>query len=117
MAIACALATSVWGLTAYAVTILMFGYIVPVYTILVIVGWILFPLYVMLFRHAFITGIFIEVLALSYVTITPTLFGTYGWYIFERGLLDFTFIVFYLICVAFMYFAYKSYKEILVKTQ
>ena len=106
-----------WGLTAYAVAIAMFGFVVPVYTVLNIVGWMLLPFYIMLLRHAFIAGIFVDVLAMSYVAITPTLFGTYEWYFFERGLLDFTYIVFYFVGLAFIYFAYKSYKELLANTQ
>jgi hypothetical protein len=105
-----------WGFTAHAVAI-MFGIIIPVYTVLVIVGWILFPLYILLYRHAFVVGIFIAVLSMSYLMITPTLLAGTEWYLLERGLYDFTYVVFYIIGIAFIYFAYKSYKELLAKTQ
>lgn len=116
IAIAFGLALSMWGLTAHAVAI-MSGTIIPVYTILVIVVWILFPLYVMLFRHGFIAGIFIVALSMSYLIITPTLSHSGEWYLFERGLYDFTYVVFYMVGIAFIYFAYKSYKELLAKAQ
>jgi hypothetical protein len=116
MAIAFGLALSMWGLTAYTVEI-MFQPVVPVYTVLLIVSWILSLLYIMLFRQAFIAGIFTATLAMCYLLITPALFDTNEWYLFERGLYDFTYVVFYIIGIAFIYFAYKSYKELLAKAQ
>jgi hypothetical protein len=116
LAIAFGLATSMWGFTAHAVSA-MSGIIIPVYSILVVIVWVLFPFYVMLYRHAFVAGIFIVVLSMCYLMVTPTLLGSPEWYIFERGLYDFTYVVIYIIGIAFIYFAYKSYKELLAKVQ
>ena len=111
MAIACAFALSMWGLTAHAVA-RMQGVIVPLYTVLVIVLWILVPLYILLIRHAFIVGIFAIALVMCYLAILPTVMDIIEWYTFARGLMDFTYIVCYIIGFAFIYFAYKSYKEL-----
>jgi hypothetical protein len=116
LAIAFGLAISMWGLTAHAVAV-MSGIIIPVYSVIVLIVWILFPLYVMLYRHAFVVGIFIAVLSMCYLMITPILLGSVKWYLFERGLYDFTYVVFYVIGIAFIYYAYKSYKELLEKPQ
>ena len=115
MAIACAFALSMWGLTAHAVS-RMQGVIVPLYTVLVIVVWILVPLYIMLIRHAFIAGIFTIVLVMCYLAILPTVMHAIEWYTFARGLMDFTYIIIYIIGFAFIYFAYKSYRELLSGT-
>jgi len=115
MAIACALALSMWGLTAHAVA-RMQGVIVIEYTVLVIVLWILVPLYIILIRRAFIAGIFTIALIMCYLAILPTLLDIIRWYTFARGLMDLTYIVFYLIGFAFIYFAYKSYRELLSGT-
>ena len=116
MAIGLAFAGSMWTLTAHAAA-MMLGVSASIYVIFILVGWILIPFYIRLVRQAFIVGIFLWAIGLSYLVVTPSLLGTAGWYNFERGLYDFTYVVFYIIGIAFIYFAYKSYKELLAKAQ
>ena len=116
LAIAFGLAISTWGFTAHAVAVTS-GIIIPVYSVIVLILWILFPLYLKLYRHAFVVGIFVAILSMCYLMVTPTLLGSVEWYLLERGLYDFTYVVFYIIGIAFIYFAYNSYKELLAKTQ
>lgn len=116
MAIACAFAGSTWALTAHAAAI-MLGISAPIYVIFILISWILMPLYIRLVRQAFIVGIFLTAIGLAYLLVTPSLFGTAPWYNFKRGLYDFTYVVFYIIGIALIYFAYKSYKELLTKAQ
>jgi hypothetical protein len=67
MAIACWFASAMWGLTAHAIG-RMLGLTHPVYTLLVVIIWVLFPLYIRLIRHSFIIGIFILVISMSYLS-------------------------------------------------
>jgi len=110
-AIACLLAIIVWGLTAQGVAISR-GISHPVYIILIIIGWILLPLYIKLIRYAFIIGIFVVATAMSYILFLTSLLGTAPWFTFSRGLYDFTYIVFLMISIAAIYFFYKSWKEL-----
>lgn len=110
-AIACLLAIIVWGLTAQGVAISR-GISHPVYIILIIIGWILLPLYIKLIRYAFIIGIFVVATAMSYILFLTSLLGTAPWFTFSRGLYDFTYIVFFMISIAAIYFFYKSWKEL-----
>jgi hypothetical protein len=113
-AIACGFAGAVWGLTAHAVA-RMFGLSHPVYTILVVLIWILLPFYIKLVRHAFIVGIFISAVSMCYLLFLTSILGTAAWFTFSRGLYDFTYVLWYLILIAGIYFAYKSWKELLKK--
>lgn len=110
-AIACLLATNLWALAAHG-TGWMIGQTHPIYSILIAIGWILLPFYIMLKRHAFIAGIFFTVLAMSYLPITPGLLGTMSWYTFTDPLLHSSFIVWYLVAISGVYFAYKSWREL-----
>jgi len=111
MAIACLFASSIWGLTAQAVAI-MLGTLQPVYTLGIIVLWILLIFYIKSIRQAFPFGIFFLAIVICYLVIIPSLFGRTAWYMFTRGLFDFTYAVFYLISIAGIYFSYKSWKEL-----
>jgi len=114
MAIACILATVMWGLTAYAVAI-MFGTSSPLYAVFVIIGWMIALSYILLISHVFIAGIFWLACSMLYLLITPSILGTSEWYLLERGLFDFTYVIVYLISFAGIYFSYKSWKELLKK--
>ena len=114
MAIGFAFAGSTWALTAHAAA-MMLGISASFYVILIIILWILIPLYIKLVRQAFIVGIFLTAIGLSYLLVTPSFYGTAAWYYFERVLYDFTYVVFYLIGLTGIYFNYKSWKELLTK--
>jgi hypothetical protein len=103
-----------WATTAHGVG-WMLNQTTPIYSILIIISWILLPLYVKLIRQAFIAGIFISVLGMSYLPITPSLLGTVAWYTFSRGLVDFTYLIWYANAFLGIYFSYKSWKELLTK--
>lgn len=111
LAIACWFASAMWGLTAHAVG-RMLGLTHPVYTILVILIWVLFPLYIKLIRHSFIVGIFILAVSMGYLGFLTSLLGTAAWFRFSRGLYDFTYALWYLISIACIYFSYKSWREL-----
>ena len=110
-AIACWSAGIMWAITAHAVG-WMLNQTTLVYTILIIISWILLPLYIKLIRQAFIAGIFISVLAMSYLPVTPTLLGTAEWYTFSRGFVDITYLIWYANALLGIYFSYKSWKEL-----
>ena len=103
-----------WSLTAHAAA-MMLGVSAPIYVIFILAGWILIPLYIKLVRQAFIVGIFLIAVGLSYLLVTPILYGTAAWYDFRRGLYDFTYVVTYLIGLAGIYFNYESWKELLAR--
>ena len=110
-AIATLLASVIWGLTAHGVG-LMLDQTHSIYAVLIAIGWILLPFYVKLVRRAFIVGIYVWIIALCYLAITPSLLRTTLWYAFTEPLYHFTFVVFYLISLVGIYFSYKSYKEL-----
>lgn len=83
-----------------------------VYSIIIIAAWILLPLYVKLVKQAFIGGIFISVLVMSYLPVTPILLGTAPWFTFSRGLVDLTYIIYYVIALLSVYFCFKSWREL-----
>jgi hypothetical protein len=110
-AIACWSAILMWGLTAHGVG-WMLNQTTVVYSIILIISWGLLPLYVKLVRQAFIAGIFINVLVMCYLPIVPSALGTVAWYNFPRGLVDFTYVVYYVIALLCIYFSYRSWKEL-----
>ena len=110
-AIACLLASAFWGLTAHAVA-RMFGLEHWVYSILVVVLWLLIPFYIKVIKPAFIVGIFFLAISLCYLAFLTSLLGTAAWFRFSRGLYDFTYALWYLISIACIYFSYKSWKEL-----
>lgn len=111
-AIACLLASALWGLTAMGVNI-MTGILSAsantTYSILVIIAWILIPLYVKLIKPVFIVGIIINIIVLIGVAASP---AATPWYTFPNPVYDFSYIVFYLIMLAGIYYSYKTYKEL-----
>jgi hypothetical protein len=111
MAITCCFASAMWGLTAHAVA-RMLGLEHWIYSILVILLWILVPFYIRLIRNSFIVGIFILAISMSYLGFLTSLLGTADWFLFARGLYDFTYALWYLISIVCIYFSYKSWREL-----
>jgi len=110
-AIACTTANLMWGLTVHGVG-LMLNKTTWVYSIIIIIGWVLLALYVKLVRQAFIAGIFISVLVMCYLPVTPILLGTAPWFTFSRGIVDLTYVIYYIIALIGINFYYRSWKEL-----
>lgn len=111
-AIATLLAVALWGLTALGVAIRLEAQTatgLTVFSILIIIAWILVPLYVWRVRWAYIVGILTGVTAMGGLLAMP---GTPAWYSFTHPVYHFSYIVFYLLMLASIYFAYKSYQEL-----
>jgi hypothetical protein len=111
-AIATLLASALWGLTATGVNVMtaITGTSTNMsYGILVTIAWILVPLYAKLVRPAFIVGIILNIIAMIGVAASP---AATPWYAFANPVYNFSFIVWYLIMLAAIYFSYKSYQEL-----
>jgi hypothetical protein len=111
-AIAAVLASSLWALTALGASIMVgrqTGAALTVFAILTVIAWILVPLYAKRVRWAYVVGIVIIIIALVGLLAMP---GTPPWYIFSDPVYNFSFVVFYLVMLAGIYFSYKSYKEV-----
>ena len=111
-AIATLLAAATWGLTGIGVGILSGRQTESALTVLgimVIIAWILVPLYIKLVKPAFIVGIILIITSLIGLTASP---GTPAWYTFYSPVYNFSFVVFYLIQLSGIYFSYKSYQEL-----
>jgi hypothetical protein len=100
-----------WGVTVHGVG-WMLNQTTWVYSIIIIASWLLLPLYVKLVRQAFIVGIFISVLVMCYLPVTPILLGTAEWFRFSRGIVDITYVLYYVIALIGIYFTYKSWIEL-----
>ena len=111
-AIATLLAAALWGLTTVGVNIMagiVTGSSNMSYAVIVIIVWILVPLYVKLVRPAFIVGIILSIIGMIGVAASP---AATPWYAFVNPVYNFSFIVWYLIMLAGIYFSYKSYMEL-----
>ena len=111
-AIATLLAGSLWGLTATGAVLIIGAQTataLTVFAILQAIAWILVPLYIKRIRWAYIVGIVVVVIALVGLLAMP---GTPPWYAFTAPVYDFSFVVFYLVILAAIYFSYKSYQEL-----
>ena len=111
-AIATLLAAAMFGLTTTGVNIMneiVTSSTAMTYGVLVIIAWILVPLYAKLVRPAFIVGIILNIIAMIGVAASPS---ATPWYTFINPVYNFSFIVWYLIMLAGIYFSYKSYKEL-----
>lgn len=111
-AIACLLASALWGLTATGVNIMtaiMSTSANTAYSILVLIAWILVPLYIKLVKPAFIVGIILSIISLIGIVVSP---ATTPWYAFTQPVYNFSFIAFYLIMLAGIYYSYKTYREL-----
>lgn len=111
-AIAATLACALYGLTAIGAASIMAtqtATALTVFAILTAIAWILVPLYIKRVRWAYIVGIVAAVIALVGLLAMP---GTPPWYVFTAPVYDFSFVVFYLLALAAIYFSYKSYQEL-----
>jgi len=111
-AIACLLASALWGLTATGVNMMTANISSSAnmsYVILVTIAWILVPLYAKLVRPAFIVGVILNIIAMIGVAASP---AATPWYAFTNPVYNFSFIAWYLIMLAGAYFSYKSYQEL-----
>lgn len=111
-AIAALLASALWSLAAIGtavVTAELSPTALIVFGIMIIISWILVPLYVKLVKPAFLVGMVVIVSALIGILVMP---GTPAWYSFTNPLFDFSFIVFYIIMLGGLYYSYKTYKEL-----
>jgi hypothetical protein len=116
MAIALLIAIALHGLAGIG-ALMTPGYFRPVtssdltfFSILLIICWILIPLYIKLVRTAFIGGIILLVIVIVAITAAP-LYPR--WYTFSSPVIDLSdFIGFYLFGLALIYFSYKTYQEL-----
>ena len=101
-----------WGIVNLGVVIVYLDEALPtvmIMGIMLIISWILVPLYAKLIRGSFIIGIIINVLALVAITADP---GTPPWYTFSCIICGFEHLAAYLIALACIYFSYRSFKEL-----
>ena len=111
-ALATVLATSLWALTALGAAIAggrQTASALTVFAILTAIAWILVPLYAKRIKWGYIVGIIVIITALVGLLAMP---GTPPWYAFTAPVYNFSFVVFYLVMLAGIYFSYKSYKEL-----
>jgi len=111
-AIATVLASAFWALTALGVAIMVgrqTATALTVFAILTVIAWIVVPLYAKRVRWAYIVGIIVIIIALVGLLAMP---GTPPWYMFADPVYNFSFVVFYLVMLAGIYFSYKSYREL-----
>jgi hypothetical protein len=111
-AIACGLAGALSGLIFLGTDIMvgeLSGSNLVVFGVLVLIAWILLPLYIKRVRPAFVLGIVAWVIALVGIAAAP---GTPPWYAFPSPVYDFAVVVFYLVALAGIYFSYACYREL-----
>jgi len=114
-AIATLLSGALWGLTTIGVAIDVVGLewaSLMVFAGLVLVIWMLIPLYVKRIKPAFIAGIVVMFIILT-VSSPAFLRPLYTFVPLPAvSVYDISFGVFDLVGLAFIYFSYKSYKEL-----
>jgi len=115
-AIATLLAVLLWALTALGaemgwcligrqpVSMLAWG-LIPYY----VIAWLLLPLYIRKVKWSFLVGIAFVLIAMIGISAVP---GPLPWYTFVTPLYSVSYVVFYLIGLALIYFSYQSYKEL-----
>ena len=111
-AIATILASSVWAVIALgsAITIgRQTASALTVFGILTVIAWILVPLYMKRVRPAYIVGIIVIIIALVGLLAMP---GSPPWYTFTDPVYNLSFVIFYLVMIAGIYYSYKSYQEL-----
>ena len=111
-ALATVLAASLWALTALGTAIMggrQTASALTVFAILTAIAWIMVPLYAKRVKWAYVMGIIVIIIALVRLLVTP---GTPPWYAFTAPVYNFSFVAFYLVMLAGIYFSYKSYKEL-----
>jgi len=111
-AIATLLAAAVFGVTSTGAVLVIPGQppsALMAFVVLIIIAWLLVPLYAKRIKWSYIVGIIVGVIALVGLAVDP---GTPPWYAFVEPVYNFSFVIFYLDTPASMYFSYKSYKEL-----
>ena len=111
-AIATILAGATWGLAGVGAAMVIGRQTqaaLIAFAVLTVIGWILLPLCIKLVKPMFLVGIIIWVIAFIGLAAMP---GAPPWYMFMAPVYSFSFVVFYLIGIAGIYFNYKTYKEL-----
>jgi hypothetical protein len=111
-AIATLVGGNMWALVSLGIAVVYLGATLPsimIISIMIIIGWILVPLYAKLIKGSFIVGIIINVLALIALTADP---GTPPWYTFSCVICGFEHVAANLIALSCIFFSYKSYNEL-----
>ena len=102
----------VWTLT-FSWTYSAFGGIQElVLPIMTIIYLILLPFLIKPVKIAFITGMIIGIITMIWTLINPSLTGAPPWYAFTAPALQYSYIVYYLFTLVFIYFAYRSHAEL-----
>jgi hypothetical protein len=111
-AITLTFASSIWGLTVVGATIIRGTQTVSaltVFSILVILSLVNLIFALKLIRPAFLVAIALWIIAMVGMLGAP---GTTPWYAFTAPVYHLTFLIFHLMALAGIYFAYKSYQEL-----
>lgn len=111
-AIATLVGGNMWALVSLGVTIVYLeasSSTIMMMSIMLLISWILVPLYAKLIRGSFIVGIVINLIALVALVADP---GEPLWYTFTCVICGIEHVAAYLIALACIYFSYKSYKEL-----
>jgi len=115
-AIATLLAVLLWALTALGaeigwciigrqpVSTLAWG-LIPYY----VIAWLLLPLYVKKVKWSFLVGIAFAIVDMIGISAVP---GPQPWFAFVTPLYSVSYVIFYLIGLALIYFSYQSYREL-----
>jgi hypothetical protein len=110
--IACGLAGVMWAFTLMAAYLTWVGAVHPFYIIINILGWILFPLIVKKVTAAYIVGIIVWIIyIIGDLAISSSLLPGQEWWRFTSPN-SYPYLVAWIIGIAFIYFAYKSYMEL-----
>ena len=105
-------ASSIWGITAIGVAIMtgnLPASVLNVFAILVIASFINFIFLLKLVRPCFLVAIAIWIISMIGILTSP---ATVRWYDFTNPVYNLTYLIFYLMALAGIYFAYKSYQEL-----
>jgi hypothetical protein len=116
-AIASLVGGNMWALVNLGVAIVYLNtsvYSIMIMSIMLVIGWILVPLYAKLIRGSFIVGIIINLLALIALTADP---GTPPWYTFACAICGFIHVAAYLVALACIYYSFQSFKELKLKKE
>ena len=101
-----------WALTSSWIASLFGGYQGLILPTMTIVYLILLPFILKPIKLAFIVGMVIGIITMIWTAIYPSLTGAPSWYAFTAPVYQFSFVIYYLFTVAFIYFAYRSHAEL-----
>lgn len=102
----------VWAQTISWVYSALAGIQELVLPIMTIVYIILLPFLIKPVKIAFIIGMIIGIITMIWTLINPSLTGAPSWYAVTAPTLQYSYIVYYLFTLAFIYFAYRSHAEL-----